>query len=151
MRRNAAHNLRLGALALLALGMVPSPALASDFTPEGTANWIDIATRLTVSVDSGNTHPIGVCEGINAFAAVHANFRKEVETMHTWAPRTHVFTCMAFSAKVPKLACKYYRMASDELTKAKPGSDPEAAVAAASRLKAALDSVTGEMKADKLC
>jgi hypothetical protein len=88
---------------------------------------------------------------MNAFAATHAFFRKEVETMRGWAPRTHAFTCDAFSSKTPKAACKLYRMASDELAKAKPGVDPDTAVAAAGKLKAAIDSVTAEMKSDKLC
>jgi hypothetical protein len=142
----------LAIAAAISLASSPTVALATDFTPEGAAAWINIAQSLTVAIDSGNEHT-SVCDGMNAFAAMRADFRREVTTTRVWALRAHVYACNALnndgSAKGVK--CKAYRMAVDQLTKVQPSLDPANVIAAAATLRESLDSIITEFNSAGLC
>lgn len=140
------------AAAALGLAGAPVSAQAYAFTPEGAANWITIARTLTYAVDSGNERQ-RICDGMNAFAATHAWFVREVTTTRDWASRAHLFTCMALadngSHKGTK--CKSYRQALGEVRKAVPGTDPADVVAAATMLRDSISSMLAELDAADLC
>lgn len=140
------------AAAALGLAGAPIAAQAYAFTPEGAANWITIARTLTYAVDSGNERQ-RICEGMNAFAATHAWFVREVTTTRDWASRSHLFACMALAdnGKNKGTKCKLYRQALGELRKPAPATDPADAVAAAAMLRDSITSMVAEMDAADLC
>ena len=138
--------------ASIGLAISPTIAQATDFTPEGAANWINVAHALTVAIDSGNEHT-SACDGMNAFAAMHADFRREVTTTRAWEARSHIYVCMALNndGSAKNVKCKTYRMAIDQLTKVQPSLDPANVVAAATMLKESLDSIAREFDQAGLC
>lgn len=142
----------LAAFASISLATAPTIAQATDFTPDGAASWINIAHALTVAIDSGNEHT-AVCDGMNAFAALRADFRREVTTTRAWAARAHIYACMALNndGSAKNVKCKAYQMAIDQLTKVQPALDPADVVSAAATLKESLDSIASEFKEAGLC
>ena len=140
--------------AAAALGLVGAPvaAQAYAFTPEGAANWITIARTLTYAVDSGNEHQ-RICEGMNAFAATHAWFVREVTTTRDWAARAHLLTCGALADKGSNKGtkCKAYHQALGEVRKAAPGTDPDDVAAAAAMLRDSITSMMAELDSAGLC
>ena len=142
----------LAAAAALGLAGAPTAAQAYSFTPEGAANWITIARTLTYAVDSGNERQ-HICDGMNAFAATHAWFVREVTTTRDWASRAHLFTCMALAENGSHkgLKCKTYRQALGEVRKAAPGTDPADVVTAATMMRDSITSMLAELDAADLC
>ena len=121
----------LTAAAALGMACAPTIAQATEFTPEGSAYWIRIARTLTYTIDSG-TEQTSVCDGINAFAGMRADFRREVITMQSWAPQAHFQICTAFRANVGsnQVKCASFKRAVNLLAKVQPATDPAAVVAA---------------------
>jgi hypothetical protein len=149
---NAKAHLALAVAAALGLAGTPTIGQATEFTPEGAANWVGIARSLTVAIDSGNEQT-RACEGINAFAGMRADFRREVSTTRGWAPQAHFQTCSGLHANAQGngVKCKSYRRAVGELAKANAATDPADVVAVAGMLKDSLNSIIAEFEEAKLC
>ena len=137
---------------MAAIAFAPTAAQAYDFTPEGSANWIGIARNLTLAIDSGNERT-RACDGINAFAAMRADFRREVTTTKSWAVFAHGQVCLglAMDANHNGAKCKAYKKAISELAKAQASTDPADVVAAATMLKDSLSSMVVDLEEAKLC
>ena len=151
-RINIMVNRSLAAVAALVLAGAPVAADAYSFSPEGAANWITIARTLTYAVDSGN-EDLRICDGMNAFAATHRWFVREVTSTRDWASRAHLFTCGALheNGKNKGAKCKAYRQALGEARKAAPGTDPDDVVAAAVMLRDSITSMIAELDSAGLC
>lgn len=151
-KTNGKSNVLLIAASALGLVCAPIAAQAYEFTPEGSASWIGIARSLTLALDSGYEQT-RVCNGINAFAATHANVVKEITSIKGWAWQAHYQTCfgLGFDANHNGAKCKGYRAAIGELSKAMPGKDPADVVSAAAMLKESLVSMVAELQDAKLC
>ena len=142
----------LAVTAALGLACAPSIAQATEFTPEGSAYWMRIARTLTYTIDSGNDQT-SVCEGINAFAGMRADFRREVITMQGWAPQAHFQICTAFHANVgsSNVKCASFKRAVNLLAKAQPATDPAQVVAVSVMLKESVVSMIADLEDAKLC
>lgn len=152
LRRNTMVKRALATAAALGLAGAPVAAEAYSFTPEGAANWITIARTLTYAIDSGNEQ-LHICDGMNAFAATHRWFVREVTSTRDWASRAHLFTCGALheNGKNKGAKCKAYRQALGEVRKATPGTDPDDVVAAAVTLRDSITSMIAELDSAGLC
>lgn len=152
LKINAKSHVLLAVVAAFSLAGAPTVAQAYEFTPEGAANWVGIARNLSLALDSGyeRTH---VCDGMNAFAAMRADVRREITTTRNWASFAHGLTCTGLNtdANHNGAKCKNYKRAIGELAKAQPGTDPADAVAAAAMLRESLISMVAELQNAKLC
>ena len=152
LKIDAKAHVVLAMAAALSFAGASTSALAYEFTPEGSANWVGIARSLTVAIDSGYEQT-RVCNGINAFAATHADIVREITSIKSWAWQAHYQTCGGLHANAQGngMKCKSYKRAVGELAKATPGTDPADAVAVAGMLKDSLNSMIAELQDAKLC
>ena len=136
----------------LGVACAPTVAQATEFTPEGAAIWVRIARALTYAIDSGNEQT-SFCDGINAFAGMRADFRREVINMQGWAPQAHFQTCTALRANSGGngVKCASFKRAVNLLAKVQPATDPAAVVAASTMLKESVDSMIVDLQDAKLC
>ena len=149
---NAKAPVWLAAAAALGMACAPTAALATEFTPEGSAHWVRVARTLTFAIDSGNEQT-SICDGMTAFAGLRADFRREVMTSRSWAPQAHFQTCFGLRANSGGngVKCKSYKRAVDLLAKADPATDPADVVAVSVMLKESLSSIIAEFEDAKLC
>ena len=152
LKIDAAARVLLAMVVVLGFAGTSTSALAYEFTPEGSANWVGIARSLTVAIDSGYEQT-RVCNGINAFAATRPDVVKEITSIKGWAWQAHFQTCTGLHANAQGngMKCKAYKRAVGELGKAAPGTDPADVVAVAGMLKDSLSSMIAELQDAKLC